>query len=666
MVLPDAPGATTNLDAALAYAACGWRVIPIRPGSRVPALSAWQREGSTDEQRIRHWWGSAPDHGVGIVTGPESGIWVLDVDVKDGKRGDESLAELVDGYGPLPDTYEVITGTGGRHLYFRWPASAEIRNEQSGRFGDGLDVRGRGGYVVAPPSIHDRTHRAYEVEVSAADEVADAPEWLVALVEHVERTPEPRQEAGRPTGDRPGDQWAASVTWAEILTADGWALHHVDRDNTEHWTRPGKDRREGTSATVGYKGSDVLKVFTSSHPHLSAEATYTRVGYLAATRHGGDHTETARALRALGYGADRVSVEVVALDALIEPETAPEAGGGDWAPVDLAAVLSGHQDPPRPTILRPPGGTPLLYPGRVNSMFGEAGVGKTWIELAAISEVIGGGGTAMLIDLEDTAHGIASRLRLLGLSDAVIADGLVYLAPSTPWGPQAQAAVAGLLAERSVDLVCIDSTGEAMAAAGVKGNDDDDVARWFVGFPRWIANRGPAVLVVDHIPKDTSGPSLSPIGSQRKLAAINGAAYRVDAITVPSQTADGLLKLTCAKDRHGNHRKGDEVATVAVTHPALTRVAVTLRGTGRSVAPAEIARPTHLMEAISRLLEAHPGLSGREIESRVNGRAQTIRRAVQLLTADGYIEQDPTARMFAYRVARPFSVDVEETELHGL
>jgi len=294
----------TSLDVALSYARRGWRVIPIPSGEKFPrGITAWQTEGSTDEAKITHWWTAAPDHGIGIVTGATSGLWVLDVDVAGDKVGDETLADLCDAYGPLPDTYEVVTGSGGRHLYFAWPGGQIVTNSASGRLGPGLDVRGEGGFVVAPPSLHACGQR-YEHEASSPTHVAAAPPWMLALLEAPEpaATPTPRQASG-PAGDRPGDLWAAQTTWAQILEPDGWTLHHVSSDGEEHWTRPGKERRDGTSATTGYLGSDVLKVFTSSHPTLNADETYTKLGYLASTRHHGDHSAAAAALRNDGWKA---------------------------------------------------------------------------------------------------------------------------------------------------------------------------------------------------------------------------------------------------------------------------------------------------------------------------------------------------------------------------
>jgi replicative DNA helicase len=350
MAIADQPPVEpTALDAALGYARRGWRVIPIPPGRKHPGIAAWQREGTTDEQRIRHWWTSAPEHGVGIVTGAESGIWVLDVDVSGDKAGDDTLAELTDGYGALPDTYEVVTGSGGRHIYFAWPEGQEIRNDAGRRLGPGLDVRGEGGQVLAPPTIHPNG-QPYAVEASAPDHVAPAPGWLLAKL----ADPEPSAHEGNDrstddgwrtvtTGDRPGDDFADQVTWAQLLEPDGWTLGHIDRSGEQHWVRPGKTAREGTSATVGYKGSDVLKVFTSSHPTLHENETYTKLGYVAATQHGGDHSAAARALREKGYGAS-----VDSLPNAPRPAVDPDEPWPDLIPLGVD-----HAPPPFPLHVFP-------------------------------------------------------------------------------------------------------------------------------------------------------------------------------------------------------------------------------------------------------------------------------------------------------------------------
>jgi hypothetical protein len=204
-----------------------------------------------------------------------------------------------------------------------------------------------------------------------------------------------------------------------------------------------------------------------------------------------------------------------------------------------------------------------------------------------------------------------------------------------------------------------------MAASGVKGNDDDDVARWFVTFPKFLARRGPAVIIVDHVPKDPNAPSRFMIGSQRKTAAIDGASYRIEAVKVPSRDTDGLLKVIVAKDRHGTRAMGGTAAMVTVAHQLDGSLSLTLTAAPQTPHnPDGTFRPTVYMERVSRYLEEHPGLSQRAIESQVEGTAKHVRKAVTVLRQEGWIEQDPAARSFSYIVRKPYR-EADDPVTHG-
>src|SRR5262249_12459163 len=96
------------------------------------------------------------------------------------EEGEATLRHLEAEHGALPSTVEAITGKG-RHLYFRWPAGQIIRNKQVNLDMPGIDVRGNGGYVLAPPSIHP-SGRAYAWSVDRPNDFEDAPEWMLDLV----------------------------------------------------------------------------------------------------------------------------------------------------------------------------------------------------------------------------------------------------------------------------------------------------------------------------------------------------------------------------------------------------------------------------------------------------------------------------------------------------
>lgn len=195
------------LEEALSYAKRGWHVLPVHgvadgrctcgdpacgsPGKH-PRIVGWPTEASTDAEVIRGWFGRWPDSNVGIATGRGSGFWAVDVDApREGRPADgrATLASLESRHGRLPACPRVRTGGGGEHLLFRLPCDREVPN-RTGPL-PGLDVRGEGGFVVAPPSVHS-SGRRYEWEVrpqepgpagpgdgvrSAA--VPDAPAWLL-------------------------------------------------------------------------------------------------------------------------------------------------------------------------------------------------------------------------------------------------------------------------------------------------------------------------------------------------------------------------------------------------------------------------------------------------------------------------------------------------------
>jgi len=208
---------TDTASIAIDYVRRGWAVIQLhdvsagacscgsadpvhvrKQGGKHPLHNAWQENPLTTEHAIREAWASRPGANVGIVTGARSGLWVLDVDPDNG--GHAKLAALVAAYGVLPETYTVTTGSGGMHYYWSLP-DWDVTNSR-GRLPIGLDVRGSGGQVVAPPSVSSKG--AYRVGHGAP--IAPAPAWLldmiqpVIAVDSVPRGDRPAFEYGTPGG----------------------------------------------------------------------------------------------------------------------------------------------------------------------------------------------------------------------------------------------------------------------------------------------------------------------------------------------------------------------------------------------------------------------------------------------------------------------------------
>ena len=190
---------TLFLSDAIEYVEIGWLVFPCK--GKIPLTSHGFKDATADIEQIKTWWTKYPDANIGVATGKKSGFFVLDIDVKNGAGGPESLAELEHEFEELPHTVESITQSGGRHVFFRYPEKGV--GSKTG-FRPGIDIKSDGGYVIAPPSVIEG--RSYEWEVSHhPDEtmMADAPDWLLNLLEGPSIGAAPPSDGGDiPSGQR--------------------------------------------------------------------------------------------------------------------------------------------------------------------------------------------------------------------------------------------------------------------------------------------------------------------------------------------------------------------------------------------------------------------------------------------------------------------------------
>jgi hypothetical protein len=193
---------------AIGHVRRGFCIFPCQPRGKDPACANGVDDATTDLDRINSWWRAFPDLNIGIATGARSGVWAFDID--DDKGGEGSLRKLEAEHGALPATVEVITGTG-RHCWFRIGEHGAIKNS-AGEIAPGLDVRGDGGYVVAPPSVHPNG-RTYAWSVDCASELADAPDWLHALVD----------------ANKNGRKGRPVEHWHKVLTSP---IHNGERNTT--------------------------------------------------------------------------------------------------------------------------------------------------------------------------------------------------------------------------------------------------------------------------------------------------------------------------------------------------------------------------------------------------------------------------------------------------
>lgn len=534
----------TNLEEASQLARLGWRVVPIKPGMKRPAMSAWQHAATADQQTVTNWYsGLYKDHGVGIATGPQpngQNLVVVDVDMHDIERsGFDTLLELEHRHGEMPTTVEVATGSGGKHIYLLAPPSIEIRNDAGRRLGAGIDIRGDGGQVLAPPTVHPNgtAYRWVEGRSPFDIEPAPMPRWMVDLICNPEA--KPPTDPITNDGDGPAARYNARTTWAELLTADGWQYSHSDRDGEQHWTRPGKDIREGTSATVGYRGQDVLVVFTSSIDWLPAGA-YSRFGYMACRDHAGDRSAAARALL-----RDEHVTEQPGLDDLIGESQINKTDEHllslliDWQ-------IFWEQDHTVAEWLA----EPIIAEARAHAIFAPGGTGKSLLALwlcAAIATgtpILGHPQPArrvLYLDYEMTADDLAERLESMGYTPEHNLSNLRYaLLPDLESldSEQGGRQVARLAELCDANVVVIDTFGRAVAG---EENEADTVRAFYRNTGILLKRAGRAFVRIDHAGKDLER-------GQRGSSAKND---DVDIVWQMTRTGSDLYTMKTRKARMG-------------------------------------------------------------------------------------------------------------------
>lgn len=520
-------------EEAIKLAELGIRVIPIKPGEKRPPMSQWQDKASNDIHVVNDWWTSQySGYGIGIATGQtkHGRIFVLDVDDREEYKGSDTLHDLQEKYGQLPETVTAITGTGGQHLYFY--CDEDIRNDAGSRLGVGLDIRGTGGQVLAAPTIHPNG-RTYQWEHGLSPherKPAKAPDWLVKLLT---KQPEMVKPKGQPDNfltdpNTPSARYCAKTTWEELLIPDGWTLAKVDRHGEQHWVRPGKDPRDGTSATIGHNGNDALIVFTSSIPWLP-EGGYNRFGYYAASKHGGDWKQASQAFLATSEGKLEPVTPIPTPDEMLSMLV-------DWK------TFWSLEHATEEWLAKP-----LIAKGRQTALFAGAKTGKSWLTLNVVAALASGkpilGQPAqppihcLYLDYEMIESDLYERLEQFGYTEDDDLSHLHYaLIPNLPPlnTTEGASAIMKLVELTKAEVVVIDTTGRAIDGEENSADSYREFART-TGLSLKRANV--ACVRTDHAGKD-GGKKQGQRGSSAKNDDVD-IVYRLD------KSDDGLtLKRT--------------------------------------------------------------------------------------------------------------------------
>ena len=515
-----------TLDTALAYTRLGIRVVPIKPGHKYPGIDNWQNLATDDTDVVTSWWaGDYKSYGIGIATGrtKHGQIFVVDVDDREDYRGSDTLHDLEQRYGALPETVMAITGTGGQHLYFYSPV--EVRNDAGSRLGVGLDIRGEGGQVLAAPTLHPNGRQYQWVDGWSPMEKrpANAPQWLLTLL-----TTQPAMIKPQGTSDlfladptTPSARYCAETTWEQLLIPDGWTLAKTDRHGEQHWTRPGKDTRDGISATIGHNGNDALIVFTSTIPWLP-EGGYNRFGYMAARDHNGDWKQAAKTY--LAHNTTPADTTTITPDEMLDMLV-------DWK-------TFWNQD----HIVEDWIAKPLIARARQTALFAGAKTGKSWLTLNVVAAlatgkpILGHPPTTQVhclyLDYEMVEADLYERLEQFGYTEDDDLSHLHYaLIPSLPPLNTAEgaSAIMRLCELTKAEVVVIDTTGRAIEGEENSADSYREFART-TGLA--LKRAGIACVRTDHAGKD-GGKKHGQRGSSAKNDDVD-IVYRLD------KTDDGL------------------------------------------------------------------------------------------------------------------------------
>jgi P4 family phage/plasmid primase-like protien len=332
-------------EVARIWQASGVSVIPILANQTKRPAIRWSPYIATAPtlDEVHDWWGNGKTWGLALICGGVSGgLEMCEIEGRalDGRsmtevmnRMDETGArhiwELLSG----PEGFTETSPSGGLHFLYRIsdhevPGNTKIAQKARDEEGNRLclvETRGHGGYVITAPTsgichpsgeawqllqgqygklpvITWQERNLFHQALQLALDESPAPVAVPTMSSVQTLVPVSATTATSVSSLSPGDDFEARVDWHDILAPTGWRVSHKGPGNERHWTRPGKEMRDGTSATTGRANDrDRLYVFSTS-TEFEAEVPYTKFGAYALLNHGGDHHAAAQTLARLGYG----------------------------------------------------------------------------------------------------------------------------------------------------------------------------------------------------------------------------------------------------------------------------------------------------------------------------------------------------------------------------
>lgn len=635
--------AASNLAAALALAKRGLPVFPAGPDKR-PLVKDWQARATADPAAIRRWWLKWPDAMPALPMGRRSGLAVLDMDLHGQKDGAAALRDL--GHDPAAlSPVTIATPSGGMHAYFRWPEG--MGNSATG-LPAGVDVRGDGGYVIAPGASGPKgRYRA------TGDDLAD-----LLLVGHdlLPAWPEALRPRARSTDDAPPaepGQIGIDTLRATLMAVpnDG---SNPDADSRDWWLTIGAGLHYETGGSAD--GLNLWLDWSAQWPGHDCEAAEAawqsfrrRDGVLRtgatilaeAEKHG--WTDTGRILSLYDDPDDDLD--------------------------GMASALLGFDDPPK--IVLDSSGLTFLSPADCTTATARCYVVKGLVAAGDVAAIVGAPGVGKSLIAPRFGYSVAQGSPVFGLK--VRQGGVMYVAAEDETGMRARVAalreeygdapdfalVGGVTSlfpdgdhkalraavkARKPALIVIDTL--AMAFPGLRENEAESMGL-VVAAARALTRWGAAVVLVHHDTKDGAQ------GLPRGHSILNGALDMSLHLTRDGNvvrgrptknrngSADVDLAFTIATRVLGEDEDGDEIRAAFA----------------RDLEPGDVdAKPARLSPSAKAALDIFHELAGESgavaeeawrksvIESRTvsasedpDSRRKAFKRAVEELTRRGKV-----------------------------
>lgn len=625
---------TTNTRAALDAIQRGFQPIPILTKSKKSALTGWTQlrwENKSEEEIIEQFqkWEADDLGNLGILCGEPSGD-LIDVDI------DHRLAARFREYF-LPPTPARSGRAGARNSHYWYIAEpGTLPGTRRHKLADGnvsIELRSTKSQTVIPPSIHP-TGEDYIWEGepwggAAGPTIVNGKVLAVqvafiglgaALLEKWPKKGSRHDAYLALAGGLLKQGELVHPYWERNLPALIRAMASVTLDDDGPETREKEVMgttlrriRESTPEIVGFGRlaeiigqpqvdmarrliADIEQAagYISEHPKTDSTAS----DRLRERDRDGDHTELDGVLDGV------LDEREIQLSTIPDHERDPLSERlASWEPVDLDPYLSGAVKPSEPKVLMREDGQHLMYQGRVNMLYGSSESAKSWIALQICLQEMARGQRVMFLDLEDEPVQTLHRLQALGAGVDDVRTQFTYIRPEEPlspmqrnrWGGPMETETGALnlnLFEKALSmtdpsLIVVDGMTVLYGLHGLDTNDavsTDVITGWLKQLTR---NGRSTVVIIDHTSKGSVKGSL-PIGSQHKVAMVQGSMLQVWPIKQPMPGAIGEVELIVLKDRPGAVRAVSEIAVGKAQVSA--RVMMDSREAGKTVMDIEPPR----------------------------------------------------------------------------